>query len=208
MAASICDFRADIKANWAWLVTSDKKGNPGKNPKIAASLASKIYENTIHADLPFILLGPDCIRRIPELASNFGLCTSKNAGSILGERQWSLLINDVFMMGGIHSRKEVLLFLKKDINRNMIWNDASCSLTTFGRELAILHFAGFKRGETLCKKEVIFHLPEDASDPDHITLPLIWSHLKQIRDPEAILAFVNESECMGTFFSSSCKEGN
>ncbi|MGE0669943.1 MAG: hypothetical protein AB7H48_10095 [Parachlamydiales bacterium] len=199
MAASIYDFRADIKANWAWLVTSDKKGNPGKNFKIAASLASKIYENTIHADLPFILIGPDRIRNNANLASSFGLCTSKTAGSILGERQWSLLINDAFMMGGVHSRKDVLLFLKKDINRNIIWNDASCSLTSFGRELAILQFAGFHRGATLCEKEVIFHLPEGAPDPDHITLPLIWSHLKQIRDPETILAFVNESECMGTF---------
>jgi hypothetical protein len=195
MTSSVNEFQPAIKADWAWIVTSDKKGNPGKNYKAAASLASRIYHNTVDADLPFILLGRDQIRTIPDLAANFGLCTTRTQGSILGERQWSLLINDAFILGGIHSRKDVLVMMNKDFKRNMLWNDKSCSLTSFGRELAILQFAGFQRISTFSQTEVIFHLHESAPDPKDITLPEIWAHLKQIRSPDSLLAFVNEYCC-------------
>lgn len=193
MASRINEFQSDIKTNWAWLVTSDKKGNPGKNYKTAASLASKIYNNTINTELPFILLGRDRIRTQPDLAANFGLCTAKTTGSILGEHQWSLLINDAFMLGGIHSGKEVLVYMNTDFQRKMLWDDKSCSLTSFGRELAILQFAGFQRGATRCDNEIIFSLSKEAPNPKGITLPMIWAHLKQIRDPAPLLTFVNES---------------
>lgn len=186
MCYTVSELHRHIKENWAEIVTSDKKGNPGINPKLATEKAFQIYKNII-SDCPFMILGPNRIRSKPEYAK-FGLCTSQTKGSILGERQWSLLINDIFILGGIHQGKEFQLHLEDAPSRQLIWNETANKLTTIGRELAILKLGGYKRSQSIDKicRKIAFK----QSNSSDLRLPEVLEHLKTIKKPDNIYQFI------------------
>lgn len=55
---------------------------------------------------------------------------------ILRTDQWSLLINDAFILGLIHSKKDINL--ASPVKRSNIWDKSNERLTVFGRELIAL----------------------------------------------------------------------
>lgn len=151
-------FQQDIQSHWASIVREDM-GNPGKNPLDAARRAYDIYKNTYHGNLPFILLGANRIRENIPLVDNMGLVTAghekkkKNSqpiqGSILGEKQWSQLINDVFILGGMHGGKEFHLISDGQFPAlDSLWNAKKNCMRSLGRELAILKLSGYQLAQT------------------------------------------------------------
>ncbi|NGX38852.1 MAG: hypothetical protein KR126chlam1_00167 [Chlamydiae bacterium] len=193
-------FQTEIADSFAAIYKRDK-GNPGKNAKDAAKRAYEIFQNTLNSPLDFILIGPDQIRSNSELAENLGLIITHQKktkrgkenevvhGAILGESQWSLLINDAFILGAIHGHKEVFLLGKSF----KIIEERDSSLTTLGREIALLQIAGYQRVATEEKELIAFQLPEEISAED-LTLQALWNRLDQF-EVEAISRFFDTLEC-------------
>jgi len=95
--------------------------------------AWRIYRCAHESALPFLLLGDTKIRKDPALVMNFGLASAHGVqekqelqliarltgkrqelgslpvlgtGTILSDRNWTPLLNDAFILGGIHASKE------------------------------------------------------------------------------------------------------
>lgn len=168
------DFQALCKSQWAAINKENKGRNIGKNPQHGAERIFAIYFNTFNAPLPFVLLGLDRIRDDRLLRQNFGLITEKTEGAILGENPWSQFINDGFVLGASHARKEVFVLISNA--KGKIWDVASERLTILGRELAILQIAGYRRVQSE-KGVMAFLIQKDAP---LVSLEQLWVGLKKV----------------------------
>jgi len=145
------DLALTLRANWASI--SREKGNPGKGPKKAMDLATAVYQNTLHSSCPFVVIGLNEIRKDADIARNVGLITGRvpkkrnedigGYEAVLGEPQWSTLINDMFIIGAINGGK-VVHTTHSEIPADRIWDESGKVLASFGRELAILRIAKYQ----------------------------------------------------------------
>lgn len=62
---------------------------------------------------------------------------------VLQTGNWSLLINDAFILGLIHGKKDITI--SSEINRSNVWNQNDHQFTVFGRELIALQACGAYR---------------------------------------------------------------
>lgn len=179
-------LRADIRANWAALYKDNRNRN--LKPKSAAENAHQIFKNTFDSGKDYIVIGPDCLRDKEGLAKMHGLITIKKQGALLGEKEWSLLINDCFLLAAIRGKKKVVIvnFTKECLTIERIWDKRTNTLTTMGRELAILQEAGYIRA--LDEKGVV--LVADQSKP-YESLQELWDRIK-MTDPKKLLNFIGE----------------
>jgi hypothetical protein len=178
-----------IKENFAWYIKSHwaslykEEGNPGKNPKEALARACALYDIILNQTSPFVVIGPG-VRSNAELKANIGLLNSSSkekksskeieclALAILGENPWSLLINDIFMLGVIHRACEVHLALPdgKMPTKDLLWDEKKKKFKPLGRELVILSVCHFQRIEAPECMGMIFAPPQKSED--HATLTL------------------------------------
>ncbi len=179
-------FQQDITSNWAQL--HQHPGNKGlKTPKDEKARAWDIYQNTLNSLKDCIVIGPGRIRQDPELLQEFGLLVhtpgKKKAkklvqGAILTDQYWSQLMNDAFSLGGAHAKKRaVLVNIGSDLEEK-IWDTARDTLTSLGRELAVLKIAGYKRVECTEKKRMVFEIEENA--PGLASLTSLWDKVKDV----------------------------
>ncbi|EPJ95534.1 hypothetical protein [Pseudomonas sp. CFII68] len=70
---------------------------------------------------------------------------SQQTGSILSEQYWWPLMNDCWLLGGVHRLCVFYLAYKKALNKNFLWSDAAKRPTILGRELIALEAFGYKR---------------------------------------------------------------
>ncbi|WP_068470153.1 hypothetical protein [Candidatus Protochlamydia phocaeensis] len=151
-------FYKEVKTQWAFIV-KEGLGNPGKNPKDGGERAYQVYMHTYHSYFRFIILGPDRLRNEEKLVGNVKLIVAQSkkksredsdslSGSILGEKQWSLLVNDAFILGGMHAGKDFHIATPKKQERfpslDKLWNASTHSLRPLGREIIILKLSGYK----------------------------------------------------------------
>jgi hypothetical protein len=105
-----------------------------------------IYSNSVlggkleGSNQPVLLLGSERIRA-PEVVQNFGGLNSVEVGAVFNARPWSLLANDLMILGTIHAKKVVYL---GDLER---LSETDARTSVLGRELAQLAAAGYKRLE-------------------------------------------------------------
>lgn len=190
---TIPDFATEFQKNWGTL-TKDDKGNCGKNPKEAAKRAVQIYLNTINSSKPYVLIGPDQIRNNPKY-SREGLITSDPKtgcdGAIFGEQPWSMLMNDVFILGSINTSKEVVLTYpktKQNLLSNCFENKKKKPL---GVELSSLCVANYQLSQDK-KGECKFNSSEK---PDIPTISELRSRVSDInKDDVARLLHLNLSQ--------------
>lgn len=160
----------DFRSHWAEYLNEEapKQKQKAPTPKEAAQLASTLYANTCASILPFVILGTGGIRENDELTSNFRLLSSMSSkkaakeektGAILDSQNWSQLLNDIFMMAVVNSRKEVHVIPNANgsINAQSLMNAEGNKLSHFGREIAILLAAGYKRVAAPPTVGLIFH---------------------------------------------------
>jgi len=185
---NVDQIKADIRGNWAALIKDDRNGN--LKPKNAAEKAHQIFENTFDSEKDYIVIGPDCLRDKKRLVEKHGLITfspKKSGGAILGEKEWSLLINDCFLLGAIcRGKRVVVVNLKPEsLIIEKLWNAKTKSFTTMGRELAILKDAGYVQVPD--ENEVV--LVADQHKP-YASLKELWDRINNITDPSVLLHFV------------------
>lgn len=184
---NVDQMKADIRGNWAALIKDDRNGN--LKPKNAAEKAHQIFENTFDSEKDYIVIGPDCLRDKKRLVEKHGLITfspKKSGGAILGEKEWSLLINDCFLLGAIRRGKRVVVVNLKpeSLIIEKLWNAKTKSFTTMGRELAILKEAGY----VLVPNENGIGLEVGKSNP-YTSLCDLWDRINK-SDPSALLKFI------------------
>jgi hypothetical protein len=179
------DFHTYIRANWSTI--SKEKGNSGKNPNEASARACSLYHNVLNnKELPFVVIGAG-VRNDTQLTSNLGLVTSNPSksnkkinhlgGAILGENPWSVLMNDVFMLGVVNCARDVFLALQdgKIPDNSIFWDEKKQILNPLGRELATLLVCGYQRCKAPDSLAIIFMSPNRCQEPSEITL-------KELRD--------------------------
>ncbi|WGL58610.1 hypothetical protein QEJ31_08680 [Pigmentibacter sp. JX0631] len=89
------------------------------------STAYNLYSSSYSTKHEFLLLGDSDIRTNPELVNDFGKTTGARAsinmagtnGAILDDIYWSPLLNDCFILGGIHRNLD---FCYAEVNSNRI----------------------------------------------------------------------------------------
>jgi hypothetical protein len=119
----------------------------------------KIYHNAFNAPLP-IILGGRFLREsssIQEL-KNFGVLSSGTpaisrhlissikdvaTGSIFCPSPWSLIRNDAFMLGALHSRHT--FYIAGDPTEEQLWDEEEKRLKVLGREISILASCGYEQ---------------------------------------------------------------
>lgn len=185
------DFEWYIKNQWSDL--NKEEGNPGKNPKDAFARACALYETILNQSVPFVLIGAG-IRNNLELRANIGLLTSSIqekkssketeclALAILGENPWSVLINDIFMLGVIHRDCEVHLALPdgKMPAKEFLWNEKKGKFKPLGRELAMLLVCHFQRIDAPDKMGMVFVSPQKSEDNAMVTLSELRNRISKI----------------------------
>lgn len=145
-----------------WGTLHREPGEAGNNPKESATQSYSVYENARNSLFPHVILGTGQIRSNQELRKSFGHLTEKKVckkdseekmlsyrGSIYGGK-WSTFINDLFILGTVHSGKTVYIanLSKNRLKSSDLWNDEEDRATTFGRELYILMLHGYQQYKT------------------------------------------------------------
>ncbi len=190
------DLQASIRANWAQI--SRQKGNPGRNYKEAEVLANAVYHNTFLSTSPVIVIGLDQIRKDLYVQKNFCLITGYipkrrseehvPVGAVLGEPQWSTLINDLFIMGAANAGKEVHT-THSEIPFASLWDDEKSTLTSFGREIAILKMANYSAYYSKLFDQVVY-APACGVDQSPLTYKGVAARLNQITSSDKARAFL------------------
>jgi hypothetical protein len=155
-----------------------------------------LYSHAYDGDLPAVL-GSNLLRSDPEAIGNFGLisshehgCTDVDVirrvqyfwlsslgspepdavlkrGSILCERYWSVLLNDVVVLGFVHSKRECHLWdaaperplsaparLGSELVDIEFWDDRTRRVRVLAREIIMLHRAGYVQAAEVDEIEV------------------------------------------------------
>lgn len=173
---TIDNFQSDVRGNWAYL--SKLPGNL-KKPKESGTAAFEIYRNTCNSDSEFIVIGPGELRKDEKLVRKYGLITldQNDKGAILGERQWSMLINDSFLLGAVEKGKRVYLKINsKEFRAEQLGCLKTKKLTTLGRELAILQNAGYER-RAQNEDFIVFEQSRKIQFP---AITYLWNSLRKV----------------------------
>jgi hypothetical protein len=179
----------DVRSNWAQI--TQQKSNPRMKVKETASLARDVYQNTLNSPFPFVVIGMNEIRKDEHIKKNICLITGRTSeGAVLGEQQWSTLINDVFMIGAVNSGKEVHTTHSR-IPIGFIWDHKKSRLTSIGRELAILRLAeySFKILQSKSFKQFLL-VPPCREAPMNLSYKQVVCALNAIRSEADAKAFI------------------
>jgi hypothetical protein len=111
-----------------------------------------------------------------------------NRGSIIVDTDWTLLGNDAFILGGIHSGKEFHIGLPGMPQEENLWSKdpAYPGPRVLARELLMLVEAGYKIHDFGNGNGVVFYKPESV-DTSKVTLQSCRAALKDITSAEQIL---------------------
>ncbi len=188
--------------------SKEKMGNPGRNPKEGAALGYTIYIRSMSKGLGIAVIGPNRLRDDLALVENVGSVLGNSsikikklskeasyqfAGAILGEKQWSGIINDLFMLGAVHANKEFHFSIPavKTLKLADLWNAEKQVLTTTGRELLLLLIAGYASVPLKNKLEMIFGqvFVPPAAGRLSISLEEYRNAIHSFQDPQKILNF-------------------
>lgn len=171
----------------------------------------KIYRQAIEAPLPFVI-GGSFLREgssIHELV-NFGILSTSEAsvhkpflsvipntttGSIFCPLPWSLLRNDVFMLGATQSNHTFYVAGHHPLTSSDVWDEDLNHMKTLGREITILHLAGYKQ---VCPDELISSygatFVKDKSHATVLKLSDFQSEIGKVKSAATILSFLNFSD--------------
>ncbi len=113
-------------------------------------------------------------------------------GSVICDTGWSLLRNDMIILGGIHAGIEFHLAMPegKWPSRENVWDDTSHRMRVFGREIAMLCHAGYQLKVLPNQMGYIFYKPCGV-DTSSVTLESCRNYAETITAPEQILALLD-----------------
>lgn len=97
---------------------------------------------------------------------NFGIATEYSSGSISWSNNWTLLLNDGLILGGIQKNLPFYLVSKRTVEN--IWDARNNRLTVTGRELVAIMTSGYKIKRLADGSEYMYN---DSATPRGITLP-------------------------------------
>lgn len=97
---------------------------------------------------------------------NFGIATEFSSGSISWSNNWTLLMNDALILGGI--QKNLPFYLVSKRSAENIWDSRNGRLTVTGRELIAVMTSGYKMKRLQDGSEYMYN---DFENPRGITLP-------------------------------------
>lgn len=97
---------------------------------------------------------------------NFGIATEYTSGSISWSNNWTLLMNDSLILGGI--QKNLPFYLVSKRTSENIWDARNGRLTVTGRELVGILTSGYKIRRMQDGSEYLYN---DSANPRGITLP-------------------------------------
>jgi hypothetical protein len=114
-------------------------------------------------------------------------------GAVVCDTKWSLLRNDLVLLGAIHSGKECHLALPGGRLPTLenIWDPVDKRMRVFGREMAMLIHAGYKLAVMPNSKGLVFHKPCDI-DTTEVTLESCRGFVNAIDRPEKLLDLIKD----------------
>lgn len=166
----------------------------------------KIYNKAVSSKMPFVL-GSEELRGSEGVIEmkNFGvLCTDIPAcpkaviasgvdvqtGAILCDSSWSVIKNDWAMLGVIHAARTcyVSKIHDKDLEKDL-WDEESLRPKVLGREIVMLHFAGYRQVADPADSEKYGHtfVALDKDKARQMSYNEMISSLKAIRSKDDIL---------------------
>lgn len=210
------------KENWS-AIYKEKMGTPGGKPKDAARLGYDIYSRSRSRDMDIMIIGPNRIREDQELVKNVG-CVLGNInkkriakledgqshvykGAILGEKQWSGFINDLYMLGGVHARKVFHFSIKRGrpLRESDVWDREKGHLNTTGRELLLLKLAGYKKVSCPfdADSSILGHIfvPSSTENMPPISFAEYRRKIYEVKDPGEVLSLFNRTVELSTYNS-------
>lgn len=123
--------------------------------------------------LPFKILIDESTRRSlkdSHLVKNFGAFDESSVGCVLNFSRWNLLINDIIFMGAAHGQQEIIVNEPEiALARGNLWDSTEDRLRVTGREIVLLHTAGYKAVKRELSKnpgDLHFHLIPDPEKPE------------------------------------------
>ncbi len=146
--------------------------------------------------MPVILIGPDRICDRNDLAKNFGVINGDAIdGAMFGDKPWTLIGNDAFMLGAVHAQKPVHLVAARQLSRAQLWNSKRHCPTILAREISILKLAGYQVEHTV--DGVVFTPPKDSSQ---LTFSTLFKDLEA--SPESLLKYLEQPKASDDFKES------
>ena len=148
MAASqgFSQLERTISRHWATVATQNSSLT---SPADAADLAIRVYSAVANSELQLIVIGSGRISDEVDLAANFGVISrDPGDGALFGDKPWTLLGNDAFMLAAIHSKKTVHLVAAKPLALAQLWNQKRHCPTILVREIEILRLANYTSTHT------------------------------------------------------------
>jgi len=122
--------------------------------------AYSLYENAYEGTLPCMVIGASKLKSSEEELKNFGTLSEKFPycppkltsslpeklkGGILCDKSWSVIKNDAYILGSIHSQKTFYLFKEKEKLQSILWDKKNNRPHVTGREIAMLYEAGYRQ---------------------------------------------------------------
>lgn len=88
--------------------------------------------------------------RNPQILANFGSLNETSDGCIFAPDHWSLLKNDLMILGAVQAHKAFLLQYPTEtsepsVEDALFWNETKRSPTTLAREVLMIHAAGYQK---------------------------------------------------------------
>ncbi len=216
--------------NWSGII-KENQGNPGRGAKQATELGFEVYKRAASRVLDFTIIGPNRLREDRDLCSNVGQVLgnlSKRAikeirntpellytaeGAILGEKQWSGLINDLFMLGAVHAKKTFHFSIPagRELTNQDVWDTKKQKLTTTGRELLLLKLAGYQKitdgGKAMTT--IFGHVFVPHAEERHcpISLEKYRVAIKECKGPDEILTLFGRTVRWDQYFAPCFEQG-
>lgn len=208
------------KTHWSEIY-KERLGNPGGNPKDAAKLGYTIYSRSKSCDSDIMIIGPNRIREDSLLINNVG-CVLGNLGkkkiiklgvdqkhhyqgAILGEKQWSGFINDLYMLGGVHAGKAFHFSIEggRLLRESDVWDNEKGHLNTTGRELLLLKLAGYRKVSCPFDSDssILGHIfvPPSAENRHPVSLADYRKKIYEVKTPCEVLSLFTRTVDMSTY---------
>lgn len=132
---------------------------PQRNPQEIASLDELVGVRLADSTVEVPLLDEP-------MHANFGIATEYSSGSVSWSNNWTLLMNDMLILGGIQ-RNLPFYLVSRRVTEN-IWDSRNQRLTVTGRELVAILTSGYKIRRMEDGSECLYN---ESSSPRGITLP-------------------------------------
>lgn len=146
---------------------------------IAGRLALRVDGRPVPADEEF-----PSIDEI--MMENFGvLGEDDGTGSILKVSQWSLLVNDSWLLGVIHSGAEI--HFASPLTLSNLWDDSRRSLTVLGREFVGVTSSGYRIFDTRLEPIAQNVDPRKTADMSFATYMTARNNITDKNDLENLL---------------------